>query len=399
LHRSIERILTTHVGRLAHSPELNKVLGSGEAGRRPEGPEFRADLSRRVLDAVAYQRRLGIDVVSDGELGKLGWQAYAHHRLSGFRLAKHGEPELHPLQETKDWRDFRGYYTDVADSWMSRRWEAARSNRLTVCDGPIGYVGQAQLHEDIGNLLRALDAAGLEPGDGFMNGTSPCSNLGVNLHYPSEQEYLFALSDALNVEFRAITDAGLTLQVDDPVMVDLEVDYASPSGLRAYYEWAELRIEAVNRSLRGIPRERVRLHVCWGSWHGPHSTDLPMKHAIPVLLKLDVGGLAVEAANGRHEHEFEAWRGVDVGGRVLLPGVVGHTSDTIEHPELVAMRIGFWADAVGRENVVASTDCGLGDRVHPEIEEAKLASLVEGARTASQRLWRAARRDRPAGAA
>lgn len=227
MHRSIETILTTHVGRLAHPPELNEALSSGEAGRRTEGPEFRADLTRRVLDSVAYQRRLGIDVVNDGGLGKLGWHAYAHHRLSGFRLAKHGEPELHPLQETKDWQDFRGYYTDVADSWMSRRWEAARSDRLTVCDGPIGYVGQTQLQEDIGNLLRALDAAGLEPGDGF----------------------------------------------------------------------------------------------------------------------------------------------------------------------------GFSADAVGRENVVARTDCGLGERVHPEIEEAKLPSLVGGARIASQRLWRSARRGHQAGAA
>lgn len=154
MHRSIERILTTHVGRLSHPPELNEVLSSGAAGRRRDGPEFRADLSRRVLDSVAYQRRLGIDIVNDGELGKLGWQAYTHHRLSGFRLAKHGEPELHSLQETKDWRDFRGYYTEVADSWMSRRWETARSNRLTVCDGPIEYVGQAQLQEDIDNLLR-----------------------------------------------------------------------------------------------------------------------------------------------------------------------------------------------------------------------------------------------------
>jgi 5-methyltetrahydropteroyltriglutamate--homocysteine methyltransferase len=387
LQRSSERILTTHVGRLSHAPELNRALMAGADGRRTEGAEFQAELRRRVAEAIDYQRRLGLDLVNDGELGKLGWQAYAHQRLRGFRLAREGDPVTHSLQATQDWRDFEAYYTDTADSWRASRWEAARSHRLLVCDGPIAYAGMGAVAQDIENLLGALQAAGLQPGDGFMNATSPGSILATNLHYADEQDYLQALAGALHEEYAAITGAGLTLQIDDPVIVDQEVDYTSQSGLRAYYEWAELRVSALNAALRGIPRDQIRVHICWGSWRGPHSTDLPMKYAIPLLLKMHVGGFAIEAANARHEHEFDAWRGAELEGRVLMPGVVGHATDTVEHPELVAMRIGFWAEAVGREQVIASSDCGLGDRVHPQIEQAKLAALVEGARISSDRLW------------
>lgn len=388
MQRSTERILTTHVGRLSHAPDLNQSLAAGADGQRSDTAEFKADLRRRVGDAVAYQRRIGLDLVNDGELGKLGWQAYAHQRLRGFRLAQDGDPVSHSLPATKDWQDFEAYYTDTVDAWRSSRWEAARSRRLLVCDGPITYAGADAVDQDIENLLLALRTCGLQPADGFMNATSPGSILATNLHYKDEQDYLTALADAMHEEYKAITDAGLTLQIDDPVIVDQEVDYQSEAGRRAYYEWAELRVAALNAALHGIPRAQTRVHICWGSWRGPHSTDLPMKYAIPVLLQMNVGAYAIEAANARHEHEFEAWRGVELDGRVLMPGVVGHATDTVEHPELVAMRIGLWADAVGRENLVASTDCGLGDRVHPQIEEAKLAALVEGARISTERLWR-----------
>jgi 5-methyltetrahydropteroyltriglutamate--homocysteine methyltransferase len=381
MKRSDDRVLTTHVGRLGHPDEL--FLTMIEQGRPTGDPHFSRELREAVADVVREQVELGLDVVNDGELGKLGWQVYHRDRLSGFVLEQESDTFRPHVKGGRDAADFADYFATAAESWtIKRTGKALRQAGVLTCTGPISYVGQEHLREDIDNLVGALDAVGREPGDGFMNATSPGSILSPNAYYESEQEYRFALADALGEEYRAITDAGLVVQIDDPLIAVHWASVASGS-LSEYYEWAELRIEALNRALHGIPREQVLVHICWGSYKGPHTTDLPMADLIPVALKMDVGGWSIEGANARHEHEFAAWQGVDLDGRVVVPGVIGHTTDHVEHPELVAWRIGLWADAVGRENVIASTDCGLGDRVHPQIEQAKLRSLVEGARLAS----------------
>jgi 5-methyltetrahydropteroyltriglutamate--homocysteine methyltransferase len=380
-----DRILTTHVGRLARNEELVDAMLARPNGR-PEDSAFLLTLDEAVTEAVRYQASLGIDIVSDGELGRLGWMVYHRDRLTGF-----APPDPATLAGTgrigrgSDFQNFAAYYADAQENWVFRRWAKLAPSR-TVCAGPIKYVGQAALARDIATLQTAMRRASVTTG--FMNATSPGSVQSPNLHYATDQDYLFAIADALNEEYRTITDAGLMLQIDDPTIADHWSAAAPDVDLMRYYDWAELRVEALNRALRGVPRDRVRLHVCWGSWHGPHSTDIPMRDLIPVLLKMDVGGYSVEAANARHEHEFEAWRDVDLDGRFMLPGVVSHATDTVEHEELVAWRIGLWTDVVGPERVIATTDCGLGDRVHPQIERAKISALVKGARLASDRIAR-----------
>jgi 5-methyltetrahydropteroyltriglutamate--homocysteine methyltransferase len=382
MRRSTDRFLTTHVGRLGHPDVLFQTMIDAK-GRPTDDAEFSARLSDEVTKVVREQREIGIDVVNDGEIGKLGWQVYHRDRLAGFSVETETEAFRPHRKGGGDAQRFADYFEASASSWVIQRvGKALRQADVVTCTGPISYTGFESLNEDITNLVTALEAVGAEPSDGFMNATSPGSILSPNVYYDSEEAYLYAIADALREEYKAITDAGLTLQIDDPYIA---VHWASagPFSSKEYGAWARTRIEALNHAIRGIPREQVMVHICWGSYKGPHTTDAPMRELIPLALAMDVGGWSIEAANARHEHEFEAWRGVDLDGRVLLPGVIGHATDTIEHPELVAWRIGLWADAVGEENVIASTDCGLGDRVHPQIEQAKLEALVAGARIAS----------------
>ena len=383
MQRGDNEILTTHVGRLSHLDELAAMWGD-DPRERPSGEEFETLLAKSVSEVVAHQKDCGVDVVSDGEFGKLAWIAYLAERLSGYEPANTPMP-VAKVADTKDWRDFSGYYGEVfMPSFMAKRWAKAMTRSPLVCAGPVSYTGHEAVATDIKNLKAGMASAGVEYG--FMNSTSPGSAFLDNQYYDSDEEYLFALADALHEEYKAITDAGLELQIDDPVLVDEWAKGAPDIDLKTFYEWAEVRVAALNRAVKGLPRDQIRVHVCWGSWHGPHTTDLPMKDTIPLLLDMDVGGWSVEAANSRHEHEFEAWRNIDLDGRVVYPGVVGHATDTVEADELVAWRIGLWVDAVGQGNVVASTDCGLGDRVHPQVETAKLRALSAGAKLASEKL-------------
>lgn len=377
---------TTHVGRLGHSDALDEQW-IGAAGGRPSSDAFLAALKQGVREVVKRQVDCGIDIVCDGELGKLSWWTYLTSRLSGLGPSTKGSLETNMFQVHPDWKAFAGYYSeDFIQSWMARRWARVVTQKPLSCIGPIKYTGHDDLRDDIANLKSAMAEAGAKRG--FMNSVAPGSAQLPNEHYGSYEEFLFALADALNEEYRAIVDAGLVLQIDDPVLVDdheiIDVGDVDDQKRRR----AELRVEALNHALRGISSENVRVHICWGSWHGPHSTDTPMSEVIPWLLKMKVGGWSVEAANARHEHEFAGWKGVDLGGRTVLPGVVGHATNTIEHPDLVAWRIGLWADAVGASNVIPSTDCGLGDRVHPQIETAKLQALSQGAEIARRRYRR-----------
>ncbi len=372
---------TTHVGRLSHLDELDHSW-TDPLGSRPSTDAYRSLLERSVHNVVRYQRDCGIDIVCDGELGKLSWYTYLTGRLSGLAASRTADL-VGDLARSQDWIDFADYYReDFLQSWMARRWGRVVSQPPLSCVGPIRYVGHAELREDIDNLKSAMAAVGA--GRGFMNSVAPGSAQLPNAYYPSDEEYLFALAEALSDEYRTIVSEGLDLQVDDPVLVD---DHMAQKGEDrvAKQKRAELRVAALNHALRGIPPEKVRAHICWGSWHGPHSTDLPMRDAIPLLLQMNVGAWSVEAANARHEHEFADWKGVDLGGRSVLPGVIAHATNTVEHPELVAWRIGLWADTVGVGSVIPSTDCGLGDRVHPQIEAAKLKALAEGAEIARRR--------------
>lgn len=375
-------VRTTHVGRLGHPDHIFDPMVA--QGGRPAGdPRFSRSLRASVSQVVEEQAALGLDIVNDGELGKLGWQVYFRDRLAGFTVASDPGSYRPFTKSGRDAQQFAAYFEASSDSWVMRRVSGAlRQANAIVCTAPVTYVGQGHLQEDIDNLLAALAAAGKDPADGFMNAISPDSVRARNSYYGSDEEYLFAVAAALSEEYRAIVAAGLTLQVDSPYVAVRWAEHEYPT-VSEYYAWADVRVEALNFALRGIPPDRVRVHVCWGSYRGPHTTDLPMADLIPLALRMRVGAWAIEAANARHEHEFAAWQGVDLGGRVLVPGVVSHVTDTVEHPDLVAWRIKLWCDAVGAENIIAGTDCGLGDRLHPQIERAKLGALVEGARRAS----------------
>lgn len=401
MKRSTERILTTHAGSLVRPPEIIAVL-KAEAFGEPYDPEaFTRHLRTAVADVVRRQAEVGIDIPSDGEFGKVGWNNYVLERFSGLELRELPSGTT-PLGRGKDRRDFADFYA-VWNQVERTIWlppEVARAMPPTgaltarwVCTGPLSYKGHAAIQRDIANFKAALAAAGVE--EGFLPVAAPGSVEAShpNEYYPSDEAYLYAIADALREEYRAIIDAGLLLQVDDaflPYVYDWMVDRVS---MADYLTYCEVRVEALNHALRGIPEERIRYHICWGSWNGPHSTDVPLKEIVHLVLKVNAGAYSVEAANPRHEHEWKVWRDVKLPeGKVLIPGVVTHSTNIIEHPELVADRIVRFANLVGRENVIAGTDCGFSQhwnliRTHPSVQWAKLQALAEGARLASRELW------------
>jgi 5-methyltetrahydropteroyltriglutamate--homocysteine methyltransferase len=269
---------------------------------------------------------------------------------------------------------------------------AAASNRLAqlICTGPVRYTGGALIQRDIANFKAGLQ--GVEVEEAFMPSVSPATlQILRNEYYKDSRDYVWALAEAIREEYRAIVDAGLVLQIDDPAIVDLyDWWFSLEKGMGEYRAWAEMQVDAVNHALEGIPEDRVRFHICWGSWHGPHVSDVPLKDVVDLLLKVKAQAYSVEAGNVRHEHEWKVWRDVAKlpEGKILIPGVVSHATNVIEHPELVADRLINYASVVGRENVMAGTDCGLGGRIHPQLAWAKLRTLREGADLASKQLWR-----------
>lgn len=381
------RILTSHVGSLVRPPEFVALLKEKAAGRPVTN--FDAALSTAVEMVVRKQVEAGIDIVSDGEFGKgIGWEQYVIERLSGFsepRPLSDADSEL-PLSAWGDFAKFRDFYTELMQGEHYQE-------QPFPCTGPITYTGHAALQRDISNLKSAVAAANAFAG--FLPVVAPASAIAIsaNEYYKTEEEYVYATAEALRVEYKTILESGLFVQIDDahlPFMYDRMVPPASEA---AYHRWAELRIDALNHALRDLPTERVRYHICWGSWNGPHTGDVPLKKIVDLLLKLNVGGYAIEAANARHEHEWKVWTEVKLPqGRKLMPGVVSHQTNVVEHPELVAERIVRFAKVVGRDNVIAGTDCGFAQgpfirRVHESIMWAKLESLAQGARLASVELW------------
>jgi 5-methyltetrahydropteroyltriglutamate--homocysteine methyltransferase len=395
------RILTTHVGSLPRPERLIALEARRSSGEAFEEAVYEEELAGAVAEVVGRQLDAGIDVVGDGEFGHpMGedydygaWLRYVYERLGGLELVgaaaarprpSSGEVTLATMSERRDWVAFAGAYGDPRSGARLPAWDPEKP--WPVVRGAITYRGQAALARDIANVKAALAAHSLE--EGFLNAVGPasCARL-PDEHYASDDELLYACAEAMREEYATIVESGLILQIDEPVIAD-NWDQVSPEpSVEAYRRFAMVRIEALNHALRGLPAERIRFHLCWGSWHGPHSTDLPMADLLEVMLAVHAGQYSFEAANVRHEHEWKLWRaGRLPEGKVLVPGVVSHATNVIEHPALVADRIERFAAAVGPENVIASTDCGLGGRVHPQIAWAKLEALSAGAALASQRL-------------
>lgn len=386
------RIRTTHVGSLIRPPELLEFIRPKQTGQPYDEQAYAKCLKSSVAQVVRRQAEAGIDVVSDGEFGKsISWSQYALERLSGFerRPARPGE---HGFSRGADRTRFADFYKelDAADGPPAA---VGASAGVAVCVGPVSYTGQAEVQRDIENFKSALRQAGVA--QGFLPVAAPSSVIPdrQNEYYKSDDDLLHAIADAMRVEYRAIVDAGLLLQLDDARLAVTYDRMVPPASLADYRNWAAKQVEAINYALQGIPEERVRYHVCWGSWPGPHSTDVALKDIVDLVLKVNAGTYLIEGANPRHAHEWRVWESVKLPeGKVLAPGMISHATNVVEHPELVAERIVRLAKLVGAERVMASTDCGFAQgpfhrRVHSSVMWAKLEALAEGARLASQQLF------------
>ena len=404
MRRSQDHILTSHAGSLPRPDDLIDANRARESGGATDERRFQDQLRSSVAEVVRRQRSLGIDVPGDGEFGKSmghrvnyrAWWSYSFQRLGGLELGTTGLYDLPPrrsrpgevvLTSFADRRDrlkFAAAYADP-DSGITT---GPRAALWPVCVDKLSYTGHEPIKADIAHFKAALQAAGVE--EGFMTSVAPGSASRIaNRYYKTEEELLFACADALREEYKAIVDAGLILQIDDPAIAE-NCDMVNPEPAPAdYRKFSMVRVEALNHAIKGLPVNRIRFHLCWGSWHGPHTTDIPMREIVEVMLAVKCHAYSFEAGNARHEHEWRVWQDVKLpDGKLILPGVVSHATNVVEHPELVAERIARFANLLGRERVIASTDCGLGGRVHPQIAWAKLETLAQGAALATRQLWR-----------
>jgi 5-methyltetrahydropteroyltriglutamate--homocysteine methyltransferase len=403
MRASTERILTSHAGSLPRPDSLIEANRRRTAGDAVGEAAFQAELRQAVIEVVARQVAAGIDVPGDGEYGKAmgsrvnygAWWSYSFQRLGGLTLSgpglyqfparrsRPGEVVLTSFGDRRDRTRFAAAYNDPESGITT----GPRAPHWPVCVGPLTYTGQALIAADIANFKAGLAAAGVK--EGFMTSIAPgsASRIG-NEYYRTDEDFLFACAEAMREEYRAIIDAGLILQLDDPSIAE-NWDQINPEPtVEEYRAFSMKRVEALNHAIQGLPRERIRFHLCWGSWHGPHTTDIPMRDIVDVMLAINAGAYSFEAGNVRHEHEWSVWKDVPLPeGKLILPGVVSHATNVVEHPELVAERIARFAAAVGKERVIAATDCGLGGRVHPDIAWAKLEALAQGAAIASRMLW------------
>jgi 5-methyltetrahydropteroyltriglutamate--homocysteine methyltransferase len=374
--KSNGRIRVTHQGTLPRSEELRTLVRARGSGQAYDAAALAQRLTAAVADVVRHQVDIGIDSINDGEQSKTTFSDYVTTRLGG--LAPTPEVYYSPITG-RDRRDFPDYH---------QRNRLGGTRHVYQCVGPISYTGQTLVQTDIENLRAAI--ANLQVEQAYLPAVAPGSieHWLRNTHYASEEEFLYAIADAMHHEYRAIVEAGLIVQIDDPDLADgWQVD--PDLDLADYRRRARLRTEVLNHALRGLPPDRIVLHMCWGSGKGPHTNDLPLSEFVDIVLSVNAGAYSIEAANPRHDWEWEIWRDVKLPeGKVLIPGVVAHCTDHVEHPRLIAQRLVRYARLVGRENVMAGSDCGLGTRVgDPLICWAKLEAAVEGARLASQELW------------
>jgi 5-methyltetrahydropteroyltriglutamate--homocysteine methyltransferase len=403
----MDRILTTHTGSLIRPPELLSFLAVRDSGGVVDEDAYAACLRKTVDDVVRQQVEAGIDIVDDGEMGKSSWITYLYERVSGLEARPMVlEPGVTVMPASRDRQAFPGAYAeiDALEEQSTRNSTLAAGGGAPqdqspgglsvswVVTGPLRY-DRAAIGRDIANLKLALSEH--PEAQGFLPVVAPASTYWLtNEYYADDEEFMFALADALHQEYQVIVDSGLMLQVDDAVLMHEADTILSKGGSwEDYRRWAELRVRALNHALEGIPAESVRYHVCWGSWHGPHAFDPPLADVVDLVLAVNAGAYAIEQANPRHEHEWRVWEQVKLpDGKKLIPGVVTHHTNVVEHPDLVAQRLVRLANVVGRDNVIGGTDCGFAQgsfmrRVHAEVQWAKLASLAEGARIASRELW------------
>jgi 5-methyltetrahydropteroyltriglutamate--homocysteine methyltransferase len=387
MKRSNDRILTTHVGSLIRPQPLQEFLRARQAGRPFDAKAYDECLCRSVADVVRRQAEAGIDVISDGEFGKsISWSQYVLERLSGFER-RPVKPGANPFQRGADRARFAEFYAELD----AREEVATRTD--SVCVGPIAYTGQADLKRDIDNFKAAL--AGVKVEEAFLPVAAPASVIPdrKNEYYKTDEECLVAIGAAMRTEYRMIVEAGFVLQLDDARAAVTYDRMVPPASFADYRKWVDMHVQVLNDAITGLPPDRIRYHVCWGSWPGPHTTDVPLKDIVDLILKVNVGAYVIEGANPRHEHEWKVWKDAKLPeGKLLIPGVISHATNVVEHPELVAERIARYARLVGRENVLAGTDCGFAQgpfyrRVHPSVMWAKLEALAEGARLASKQLW------------
>ena len=388
MKRSTDRILTTHVGSLIRPKELQDFLRLKQAGKPYDETAYQACLTQSVAAVVKRQADAGVDIVSDGEFGKsISWSQYVLERLSGFERRPIKVDTANPFKRGADRAKFSEFYAELDAA------EGVATTSESVCVGPIKYTGQAELQRDIDNFKAAL--GGVKAEEAFLPVAAPASVIPdrKNEYYKNDDELLTAIGEAMRAEYQMIVDAGFLVQLDDARNAVTYDRMVPPASFADYRNWLARQVEVINHAIEGIPQDRIRYHVCWGSWPGPHTTDVPFKDIVDLILKVKVGAFVIEGANPRHEHEWKVWQDAKLGaGQVLIPGVISHATNVVEHPELVAERIVRLAKIVGRENVIAGTDCGFAQgpfyrRVHPSIMWAKLEAMAEGAGIASRELW------------
>jgi len=387
MKRSTDRILTTHVGSLIRPQALQDILRAKQGGQSYDHAAYENCLKQSIADVVRRQAEIGVDVVSDGEFGKaISWNQYVVERLSGFEL-RAIPPGYRPGIPGADRTRFKEFYAELDVR------EPMANAKMVACVGPVKYIGQEILQRDIANFKAALKDVKVE--ETFMPVVAPSSVLPdrKDEYYKGEEEWLDAVTAAMRTEYKTIVDAGFILQIDDARAATAYDRMVPPGTFEEYRRWLAKFVESLNRALEGIPEDRVRYHVCWGSWPGPHVSDVALRDIVDLILKVRAGAYVIESANPRHEHEWQVWKNVKLPpGKVLIPGVISHATNVVEHPELIAERISRFANLLGRENVIAGTDCGFAQgtfyrRVHPTVMWAKFEALVEGARLASKQLW------------
>jgi 5-methyltetrahydropteroyltriglutamate--homocysteine methyltransferase len=388
MKQSTDRILTTHVGSLIRPQALQDILRAKQGGQSYDHAAYENCLKQSVVDVVRRQAEIGVDVVSDGEFGKaISWNQYVVERLSGFEL-RAIPPGFRPGTPGADRTRFKEFYAELDVR------EPMANAKMVACVGPVKYIGQEILRRDIDNFKAALK--GVKVVEAFMPVVAPSSVLPdrKDEYHKGEEEWLSAVTAAMRTEYRTIVDAGFILQIDDARAATAFDRMVPPGTFEEYRRWLAKFVESLNHALEGIPEDRVRYHVCWGSWPGPHVSDVALKDIVDLILKVRAGAYVIESANPRHEHEWQVWKNVRLPeGKVLIPGVISHATNVVEHPELIAERITRFANLLGRENVIAGTDCGFAQgtfyrRVHPTVMWAKFEALVEGARLASKQLWK-----------
>jgi 5-methyltetrahydropteroyltriglutamate--homocysteine methyltransferase len=387
MKRSSNRILTTHVGSLIRPQSLQDFLRSKQAGKPYDENAYQKCLTASVVDVVRDQAQAGIDVVSDGEFGKsISWAQYALDRLSGFER-RPIKPDANPFKRGADRAKFAEFYAELDLK------EAVATTTEAICVGPIKYTGQTELQRDIDNFKAALKGAKVE--EAFLPVAAPASVIPdrKNEYYKNDSELEAAITEAMRTEYKMIVDSGFLLQLDDARSAVTFDRMVPPASFADYRNWLAGQVDILNHAIDGLPPDRIRYHVCWGSWPGPHTSDVPLKDIVDLILKVKVGAYVIEGANPRHEHEWQVWKNAKLApGQLLIPGVISHATNVVEHPQLVAERIVRLAKFVGRENVLAGTDCGFAQgpfyrRVHPSVMWAKLEALSAGARLASKDLW------------